>query len=91
MQKCKSSVTAAELLVLTGDVDHHIRSVEGGLVGDDHLWVHSKTSDGVVSEAVHTEEGEQPSEVGAESTDIVGNDAIDEVSDEVSHFLLILV
>ena len=86
------SVTAAELQVLigNGDVDHHVRSVEGGLVGDDHLWVKSQTSDGVVSESVHTEEGSEWGNVQADVVDDVANVSIDEVSDEVSHFLLIL-
>ena len=91
MQKRGSSVTAAELLVLmgNGDVDHHICSVEGGLVGDNHLWVESHTSDGVVSETVHTKKGKEWGEVEAEAGDDVGDVSIDEVSDEVSHFLLI--
>jgi len=38
-----------------GDFDHHICSVEGDLLGDNHLWVELHTSNGVISESVHTE------------------------------------
>ena len=74
-----------------GDVDHHFCSVEGGLVHGDQLWVESHTNYGVVSEAIHTEEGEKPGKVQADVGDDQSDPTRDKLTDVVSHFLLILI